>query len=79
MNFILLKNYKKEMGIFINFSSSTIFDNELNVSFDDLIVNYKELLDKNKKYYLFCNGGIQSRKAYNTLKYKGYDVVLVLK
>ena len=80
MNFINLSEYKSNMGIFINLSSEEqVVPNCKHISYDDIVINYSELLDKNKKYYLYCNGGVKSRKAYNILKFKGYDVVVVLK
>ena len=33
----------------------------------------------NKKYFIYCNGGVKSRKAVNVLEFYGYDVTLVYK
>lgn len=80
MKYIGLKQYKKNMGVFINMSNDkNIVDGCTNYDYDDLVVNYSEYLNKNTKYYLYCNGGVKSRKLYNLLDYKGYDVTVVLK
>ena len=79
MKKILLKDYKKEMGEFIdvNYNASEIQDSALHIPYEKLLINHKELLDKNKKYFIYCNGGIKSRKAVNILEFYGYDVTLV--
>ena len=46
----------------------------INIPYDKLMLNYKELLDKNKSYYLVCNKGVKARKAVSILEYLGYDV-----
>ena len=80
MKYILLKDYQESMGEFINLSSNEkVVSNSIHISYDDLVLNHKEYLEKNKTYYLYCNGGVRSRKAYHLLKFKGYDVVVVLK
>lgn len=73
---ILLKDC--DDGIFINLDNKKLLlENEIHISYDDLLINYKELLDINKKYYIYCNGGIKSKKAVNILEFYGYDVSLV--
>lgn len=80
MKFISIKEYDRSKGVFINISSEEkMVPESIHISYDDLVINHKEYLDKNKTYYLYCNGGVKSRKAYNILKFKGYDVVVVLK
>ena len=81
MKKILLKDYKDNMGIFIdiNYTNSNVVNNSINIPYEKLLINHKELLDKNKKYYIYCNGGIKSRKAVNILDFYGYDVTLVYK
>lgn len=51
----------------------------INIPYDDLIANYRNLLSKDKKYYIYCKGGIKSRRAVTILEYLGYDVVMVEK
>ena len=79
MKKILLKDYKENMGIFldVNYNSSNVVNNSINIPYERLLINHKELLDKNKKYFINCNGGIKSRKAVNILEFYGYDVTLV--
>lgn len=77
MKKILLSDYKDDMGIFIDLSNTKVVNNSLYIVYEDLLINHKELLDKNKKYYIFCKGGIRSKKAVNILEFYGYDVTLV--
>ena len=79
MKKILLNDYNEHMGIFIEINNNYnhIVKNSIHIPYDNLLVNYKELLDKNKKYFIYCNGGIKSKKAVNILSFYGYDVVLV--
>ena len=42
-------------------------------------MNYKVLLDRDKKYFITCNRGTLSKKVVNMLEYLGYDVTQVLK
>lgn len=81
MKKILFKDYENSMGVFININSqnSHIFDNEINVNYENLLINHKEILDKNKKYFIYCNGGVKSKKAVSILEFYGYDVTLVYK
>lgn len=81
MKKILLNDYKENMGIFIevNNSYNKIVNNSIHIPYDNLLLNYKELLDKNKKYFIYCTGGIKSKKAVNILSFYGYDVTLVYK
>lgn len=81
MKTILLSEFKNNMGIFIdvNYVNSNVVSNGVHIPYENLLVNHSELLDKNKKYYIYCNGGIKSRKAVNILQYYGYDVTLVVK
>lgn len=77
MKKILLSDYDYSKGIFIDLSSSKVVGSSMDVSYEDLLINHSELLDKSKKYYIYCKGGIKSRKAVNILDFYGYDVTLV--
>lgn len=81
MKKILLKDYHDDMGIFIdiNYTDKKIVGNGIHIPYEELLINHKELLDKNKKYYIYCNGGVKSKKAVNILDFYGYDVTLVYK
>ena len=79
MKKILLSEYKDHMGIFIEINNNYkgIVKNSIHIPYDNLLVNHKELLDKSKKYFIYCSGGIKSKKAVNILSFYGYDVTLV--
>lgn len=81
MKKLLLKDYKKDMGIFIdvNNNDNNVVSDSVHIPYEKLLINHSELLDKNKKYYIYCNGGIKSKKAVNILEFYGYDVTLIVK
>ncbi len=81
MKKILLNDYIDNMGTFIEINNNDykIVKNSLHIPYEHLLVNHKEILDKNKKYFIYCTGGIKSRKAVNILEFYGYDVTLVYK
>lgn len=81
MKKILLKDYKSNMGVFIevNNNDNKVIPESVHIPYEKLLINRSELLDKNKKYYIYCNGGIKSKKAVNILEFYGYDVTLVIK
>lgn len=81
MKKILLKDYKESLGIFIdvNYQDNHVVPSSIHIPYENLLINHKELLDKNKKYFLYCNGGIKSKKAASILEFYGYDVTLVYK
>ena len=43
-----------------------------------LTSNSEKYLDKNKEYYIYCSGGMESPKVCAELSSKGYKVVNVL-
>lgn len=59
-------------GIFINLETS--FD-----PYENLINNHYKYLDKSKKYYIYCDKGIRSKKVVAILEAYGYDVTRVIK
>ena len=46
----------------------------INIPADKLLGNYRELLNVRKKYYLYCDYGIRSKKVCQELQKKGYSV-----
>lgn len=48
-----------------------------NIPADFLLMNPNEYLNKEEKYYIFCNYGITSRKVCEILRKKGYHVINV--
>lgn len=53
-------------------------DGAINIPLEKLLINYNKYLDKNKKYYIYCQKGIQSRKLCQILKNNGFAVVNIL-
>lgn len=49
--------------------------NAINIPIDQLIIMPDKYLDRNKKYYIYCQKGMQSRKACQILSSKGYNVI----
>lgn len=48
--------------------------NAINIPKDELLNNYSYLLDKNKKYYIYCYTGYNSKIVCEILKIYGYNV-----
>jgi len=79
MKRIHVNNYRSSMGILIDLEDSKCFmENHIrgakNIPYEKIIMNYRELLDKNKVYYLYCKKGRKSRKAASILELYGYNV-----
>ena len=71
-------------GKIIDLESSLQYNNfhlsgAINIPFDTLMFNYKNYLNKNEKYYLYCSKGRKSKKAYEILKFYGYNVEQITK
>ena len=49
--------------------------NAININPENLVANPSKYINKNEKYYLYCQKGITSRKIVQILNVKGYDVV----
>ena len=49
--------------------------NAKNISMEQLIVYPHKYLNKNQKYYIYCQKGIQSRKLCQILKKSGFYVI----
>ena len=50
-------------------------ENAINIPFEKLLLNPDKYLDKSKKYFIYCQKGITSKKACMILLNKGYKVV----
>ena len=50
----------------------------INIYSDKLLMNYKTILDKSKKYYVYCRHGSKSRRLASILEIYNYDVTQVL-
>ena len=84
MKRIDLKNYDPNMGLLIDVSDAETYQKKMvpgsvNIPYERLLLNYEEILDKNKKYYIMCSKGIHSRKAVSILEFYGYDVTQVIR
>ena len=51
--------------------------NALNIPYYSLLSNYSLYLDKNDKYYLYCDYGKQSMEISNRLNLFGYDTYYI--
>ena len=49
----------------------------INIPLEKLLINFNKYLSKSKRYYIYCQMGVQSRKLCQILKNNGYDVVNV--
>lgn len=69
------------MGTFIEVDYNKQIDilGSKHIPYEKLMSNFREILDKNNKYYIYCNGGVKSRKVVSILEFYGYDVTLVEK
>ena len=71
------------MGILIdvrnpNDANNKPINGSINIYADKLLMNYKTLLDPNKKYFIICDKGVLSRKVVAILEYYGYNVTQVI-
>jgi len=46
----------------------------INIPYDELISNYRQYLNKNDNYYLYCKSGKLSKRATLVLSSLGYKV-----
>ena len=82
MKRMTLSEYKRNMGILIDLEDSETYEkNHLpgakNIPYERLLLNYRDLLDKNESYYLYCEKGRKSHRLANILEIYGYDVTQV--
>ena len=49
--------------------------NAVNIPLQKILINHNKYLNKDKKYYIYCQKGIQSRKLCQILKNNNYNVV----
>lgn len=74
--------YEKKLNLIdirdnYSYLSGTI-ENAINISSNTLIENPSKYLDKNKKYYIFCNHGSSSEFLCNYLTKLGYDTTSII-
>ena len=49
-------------------------DGAINIPLEKLLINFNKYLSKDKKYYIYCQMGVQSRKMCQILKNNGFNV-----
>lgn len=54
--------------------SQNHINGSINIPYDILINNYRQYLNKNKNYYLYCKSGKLSKRATMVLSSLGYKV-----
>ena len=69
MKTIYMDEYQND-GIFI--------DLETEYYYEDLISNHERYLNKDKKYYVWCRGGVKSKIVVTELLALGYESVQVI-
>ena len=52
--------------------------NAINIPLEQILMNFNNYLNKNEKYYIYCQMGIQSRKLCQILKNNGFNVINIL-
>ena len=77
------EEYHKSMGLLIDVRHPLLYKEEhhpdsINIYYNELLVNYKKYLDKNKKYFIMCKEGRKSKQAVRILSFYGYDVTYVI-
>lgn len=53
-------------------------NNAINISYEDLLVNYDKYLSKDKTYFIYCSKGTKSVKLCQLLQLKGYKTINIL-
>lgn len=82
MKRIRFSDYYESMGILIDLGDPDVYikrkvPGSINMTYDKLMLHYKEYLEKGKPYYILCTKGIHSKRAVAILSYYGYDVTQV--
>lgn len=53
-------------------------DGAINIPYEKLIANPAKFLDRNQKYFLYCQKGLSSKKVCSILTSFGYKVVHII-
>ena len=53
-------------------------EGSINIPLEKLLIYFNKYLSKNKKYYIYCQKGIQSKKVCQILKNSGYNVINII-
>lgn len=49
----------------------------INIPYDELMNNYRNYLNKNDTYYIYCKSGKLSKRVEAVLSYLGYNVIML--
>ncbi len=49
----------------------------INIPYDELMNNYRNYLNKNETYYIYCKSGKLSKRVSTVLSYLGYNVIML--
>lgn len=60
-----------------NYNNNHI-DGAINIPSQELLMNPEKHLDKNRKYFIYCQKGITSVRICNILYRKGYTVINII-
>ena len=82
MKRITLKEYVPSMGTLIDLTDPITYEGRkvfgsINLTYDKLMLHYKEYLNKDAPYFILCTKGIHSKRAVAILEYYGYNVTQV--
>ena len=74
MNPIKESDYNPGMGILIDVKDPISYQEHhnpysINIYYDKLLMNHKNILDKNKKYFIICDKGHKSKQAVRILSF----------
>lgn len=83
MKRIKLSEFNPNMGILIDVKHPIDYKNNptlgsINIYADKLLMNPKNYLEYNKKYFIICSKGHLSSKVVAYLEYLGYNVTQVV-
>ncbi len=83
MKSISIKDYNSSMGTLIDIEDAITYNKShvtgaINIPYQKLIYNFKNYLNPNERYYIYCHGGVKSRRAVSILEIYKYDVTQVL-
>ncbi len=82
MKRIKYSEYNSSMGKLIDIEDPLTYSEghkreSVNIPYEKLLFNHKQLLEYNTPYYIICRKGVKSRKAVNILEFYGYNVTQV--
>ena len=53
-------------------------ENAINIPLEQLLIKFNKVLNRNEKYYIYCQKGIQSKKMCQILKNNGFNAINIL-